>query len=227
MPKLTSIILSCKIRNKTEAHMTMLAIDCIGKYTDLEYELIVIDPEPSEPIRDDYGVLPKFIHLEPKPDPGYTAGMNLGAKEAKGDYLVFIQNDVFVNEGWLPGLRQYLESGRWDMVFPDQVPRSRDFVLDSRKRDPFDPESLKGSRDEGLLMITREMFDKMGDFNEELSILQARDFYERFNNAGGRWTDTNKVLINHIMGASNWRQMADDPEEYDRRMGKDAKILNG
>ena len=208
--------------------MTMTSIDCITKYTSPdEYELIVVDPEPSEPIRDDYKTLKIDKHLQPNPDPGYTACMNLGAKEAKGDYLVFIQNDVFVHEGWLPGLRQYLESGNWDMVFPDQVPRTREFVLESYKRDPFEPESLKGSRDEGLLIITREMFEKMGGYNEELSLLQARDFYDRFSSAGGRWTDTNKVLITHIMGATNWRLQHDNPEEYDRKMGKDARILNG
>jgi hypothetical protein len=42
---LTSIILTCKIRNKTECHMTMASIDCVGKYTNPdEYELIVVDP---------------------------------------------------------------------------------------------------------------------------------------------------------------------------------------
>src|SRR5437762_1881004 len=139
MPKLTSIIMTCKIRNKTEAHMSMTSIDCVGKYTNPdEYELIVTDPSPKPfAIRDDYQLLKIDKHLEPEPDPGYTACMNLGAKEAKGDYLVFLQNDVFVQEGWLPGLRQYLETGKWDVVFPDQTPRNREYVLDSYKRDAF------------------------------------------------------------------------------------------
>ena len=207
--------------------MTMTCIDCVGKYTNPdEYELIVVDPEPSEAIRDDYKVLPKFKHLKPSPDPDYAACMNLGAKEAKGEYLVFLQNDVFVHEGWLPGLRQYLDSGKWRVVYPDQSPRNRQYVLDSYTRDPFHPESLTGSRDAGLMMITREAFDKVGGWDDDLSLLAERDMYERLGKAGILWTDTNKVLITHIMGATNWVQHHNDPEGYDKRMQKDAKKLN-
>lgn len=226
--KLTSIIMTCKIRNKTECHMTMTAIDCIGKYTNPdEYELIVVDPEPSEPIRDDYHVLKIDKHLTPSPDPDYSSCMNLGAKEAKGDYLVFIQNDVFVSEGWLSGLRQYIELGHYDIVFPDQVPRDRQYILDSYQRSVFDPESLKGSRDAGLIMMTREIFNKVEGWPEDMSILVESEMYRRLGAVGAKWTDTNKVQITHIMGASNWKQHADNREEYDRRMGKDAERLNG
>lgn len=224
---LTSIILTCKIRNKAECHMTMTCIDCIGKYTDIDdYELIVVDPEPSEPIRDDYHVLPKYKHLMPSPDPDYADCMNLGAKEAKGEYLVFMQNDVFVNERWLPCIRQYLESGEFDVVFPDQVPRTRKYVLDSYKRDPFHPDSLKGGRDAGLMMITRAAFDKVGGWGNGFSLLAEREMYERIGKYNIRWTDTNKVFITHIMGGTNWKQLHDDPDGYNMRMQKDAERLN-
>lgn len=230
--KLTSIIMTTKIRTKTECHMTMSAIDCIGKYTNPdEYELIVVDPEPSEPIRDDYHILPKFIHLKPSPDPDYASCMNLGAKEAKGDYLVFIQNDVFVDEGWLPGLRQYLESGMFDYVFPDQIPRSREFVLESYKLDPFSPAIIGGpfvgARDAGLIMMTKEIYDKTGGWGEGMSILAEKDMYIKLAAAGGKEAQTTKVFITHIMGAANWYQSATDPEGYDKRMKKDADKLNG
>lgn len=207
--------------------MTMTAIDCIGKYTNVdEYELIVVDPEPSEAIRDDYHVLPQFTWLKPSPDPDYSACMNLGAEQAKGEYLVFIQNDVFVQENWLPGLRQYIEGG-FDVVFPDQVPRDRKYVLDSYKRLAFEPESMKGGRDAGLIMMTKKIFKKVGGWNPELSLLTEGDMYQRLGKVGARWTDTNKVFITHIMGGTNWTQHANDREEYNRRMDKDAKLLNG
>lgn len=225
---LTSIILTCKIRNKTECHMTMASIDSVGKYTNPdEYELIVVDPAPILwEIRDDYKVLKIDKHLKPDPDPDYASCMNLGAKEAQGEYLVFLQNDVFVSEGWLPGLRQYLEHD-YDVVFPDQAPRDRQYILDMYKRDPFDPASLKGSRDAGLIMMTREIFDKVGGWGEGLSILAEKDMYQKLAAVGWRWTDTNKVQITHIMGASNWKQHNDDYAGYNQRMDKDAKKLNG
>jgi GT2 family glycosyltransferase len=230
-PKLTSIIMTDKIRNKTEAHMTMMAIDMIGKFTNTdEYELIVVDPEPTEAIRDDFKVLPRFKHLKPSPDPDYASCMNLGAKEATGDYLVFIQNDVFVMEGWLPGLRQYLESGKFDVVFPDQIPRSRKYVLETYALDPFDPRILGGeyvgARDAGLIMMTREIFDKVGGWGEGMSLLAERDMYERLQTVPMRQAQTTKVYIAHIMGATNWEQHSNDYQSYNKRMTKDANKLN-
>jgi len=205
----------------------MTCIDCIGKYTNPdEYELIVVNPEPSEAIRDDYHILKIDKHINPSPDPDYASCMNIGAKQAEGKYLVFLQNDVFVQERWLPGLRQYIESGDWDLVFPDQMPRSRQYILDSYTRGPFEKESLDGARDAGLVMMTREAFDKVGGWGEGLSILAERDFYERMGRVGIRWTGTIKVYITHIMGATNWFQCHEDYQAYNARAKKDADRLN-
>ena len=226
-PKLTSIIVSSLNNTRFSCHMTMQCLANITKFTNPEeYELILIDPDPKYPVRDDYKVLKIDKWLKLKPDPGYTAGMNLGVKESEGDYLVFIQNDVFVHEGWLPSLRQYLETGDCDVVFPDQVPRNRQYVLETYKRNPFDPESMKGGRDAGLLMITRRGFLLTEGWNEKLGFLCDKDFYDRMHKADLRWTDTNKIIITHIMAATNLQLMEEKPKEYDRRMARDAKLLN-
>ncbi len=206
----------------------MQAIANVTKFTDTdEYEMIVVDPKPKYPIRDDYKVLKIDEHLRIDKDPGYTGGMNLGASVAKGDYLVFIQNDVFVHEGWLPGLRQYLESGKYNVVWPDQVPRDRAYVKATYDRGPFEPESLVAGRDAGLIMMTKDIFDKSGGWDPELGLLAEKDFYQRLSNAGAHWTDTNKVIITHIMAATNLDLLDNDPETYDKRMRKDAAKLNG
>jgi hypothetical protein len=128
-------------------------------------------------------------------------------------------------------LRQYLESGSFDFVFPDQVPRSREFVLETYKEDPFSARilggDLVGARDAGCIMMTREIFDKVGGWGDGLSILAERDLYERLGTIGARQAQTTKVYIAHIMGATNWLQHEKDRKDYDKRMDKDAKRLNG
>ena len=225
-----SIIVSTFNNTHTATHMSMLCLDHIRKFTDPPYQLIVIDPIPKFPIRDDYKTLrlendPDTIWLKPNPDPGYTKGMNMGAEQANGEVLVFIQNDVFVREGWLTNMMLYIENG-WEAVFPDQVPRDRKYVLDSYFRPHDDPESMKGGRDAGCLMITKNAFKRCGGWNENLSILAERDFYERMSKASVRWTDTNKVLITHIMAATNLDLLDTNPKGYDDKMKKDADILN-
>jgi GT2 family glycosyltransferase len=223
MAKKTSVIMNCYNQTRWQTHMSMQALANITKFTDPEdYEMIVIDNVPKRQIRDDYHVLKIDKHEINKKDRGYTGSYNQGAKLAAGDYFVFIQNDVFVPEGWLPGLRQYLEHG-FDMVFPDQVPRSREYVKASYTRSPFHPEAMKGGRDAGLLMIKRQAFEKMGGWDESLGLLAEKDFYQRFV---GEWTETNKVIITHIMAATNLVLYEEDPAEYDRRMHNDAQKLN-
>lgn len=225
-----SIIVTCWNQKRPQDHISMLCLDHIRKFTDPPYQLIVIDPIPKLPIRDDYKTLlldnpPNSIWLKPTKDPGYTGGMNLGASKATGDVLVFLQNDVFVREGWLRDMLWYIETG-WEVVWPDQVPRDRQYVISSYNRSFNDPESRKGGRDAGCMMITNKAFKRMGKWNQKLSLLAERDMMERMAKYNIRWTDTNKVFITHIMAASNRQLMEEEPKEYNRRMEEDAKILN-
>lgn len=225
-----SIIVTCFNNSKTATHMSMLCLDHIRKFTDPPYELIIIDPIPKHPIRDDYKTLDlegedtKWLKLDY--DPGYTKGMNLGVRNSTGDVLVFIQNDVFVHEGWLDGLLWYIQNG-WEAVWPDQVPRDRKYVKETYGRTMGDSKSLMGGRDAGLLMITRQAFNRTGGWNEEVGLLAERDFFHKMSKAGVNATDTNKVLITHIMAATNLDLLDNDPDEYNRRMTADGDKLNG
>lgn len=225
MSHLTSIVMTAYIQNQFQCHMTMATIANVTRYTNPEeYELILMSDSEKFPVRDDYKVLKidKYIKTE---GVGYTASMNQGAKMAKGKYLVFLQNDVFVWENWLPDLRDYLEMELADCVIPDQVPRDREFVLQSYEMDRL--QAMKyGSRDAGLLMITKSAFEKTGGWDENLSLLCEKDFYKRMAKAGVTQIDTCRVMISHIMAATNLDRLHNKPQEYDDMMRKDAKQLN-
>ncbi len=218
----TSIILTAYIQSKFQAHMTMACLANVTRYTDpADYELILMSDSEKFPVRDEYKVLKidKYVRTEGK---SYTQSMNMGANVAKGDLLVFLQNDVFVWEGWLSALRWYFEQGLCDCVIPDQCPRDRKFVKESYKMDMLTGSKF-GSRDAGLLMISKEAFKKTGGWNEDLTILAEADFYKRMADNDVNQIDTCKVMISHIMAATN----LDRPiEEYDVMMKKDASILN-
>lgn len=225
---LTSVIMTAYIQNHLQQNMTTLAVANITKYTDpADYELILMSDNEKEQVRDydDGKDSPyKIDHYIRTEDMGYTRSMNEGAKLAQGEFLFFIQNDVFVHEGWLKDLRWYLENG-YDLVYPEQPPRSREFVLKSYKMSMEEGAHL-GGRDEGLWAMTREAYDKIDGFNEDLSLLHARDFYDRVNDANLKVAQTCKVIISHIRGATNRQQLEDDYEGYQKKMGHDADILN-
>src|SRR5258708_1503712 len=112
----TSIIMTCYNQTPWLAHCTMAAIANVTRYTNPdEYELILMSDSEKFPIRDDYHVL-KIDRYEKTQGMSYTKSMNEGAKLATGDVLVFLQNDVFVWEGWLSTMRGYIDQGYADCV---------------------------------------------------------------------------------------------------------------
>ena len=214
---LTSILFLSYDLTQTMRNVTMTSLSSIIKYTDEEdYELIWLDV-----IEKGYGNLglngyyidevfeinkrddrKRIIHLvENNPDPGQYACWNRLADMAKGEYLCFYQNDVFVQEGWLPKLRYYLDNDMCDAVFPDQQPKKRYYVKDSYKYEPNDVKALQGGRDAGMLYIKKDIFYSIGKWNEKKKIHSGEaDIYNRIP----RQLITNQTMLLHIEHGSGY-----------------------
>ena len=181
----------------------MTAVANITRYTNTEeYELIIVDCCPKWALRDDLHVftVKKFMTLEQ--DPGYFASMNIGAKEAKGKYLCFIENDVFVQENWLPDLRRYLEGNMADAILPNQMPMTRAEQLQLYEYD-YEEAIGKARREQGLVLIKREAFDKIGGWDIKMPVGYGwRRFYNQLTDNNISLIDTAKVTVTHIAGAT-------------------------
>ena len=224
----TSVIVTSFNSTIISKHMTQACLANIIAYTKpKDYELILVDPicetyfTPND--YEPYGVIKVDKWLRPDPDPGYASCLNLGAKKAKGEYLVFVQNDAFVERGWLEGLLKYLENG-YDLVWPDQTPRSYEDVQRIDRLDWFDEEALHGWRDEGIFAMTKKAFDKVGGYKDGFTLLAQREFLERITDI--KMVDICKVRFTHLMAGSNVQLQFDNPKEYNSRMKKDADKLN-
>ena len=223
MPDLTSIIMTAYITEPWQANLTMATLANITRYTNPDnYELILMSDSEKFPVRDDYGVL-KIDRYEITNNLSYTQSMNRGAKLANGEYLCFIQNDVFVWREWLDDLKEYVLRNIADCVTPDQKPRDYEEVEKIRTLD-YD-EAIFDSQDEGLLFITSEAFKRTRGFNESLTMFQIKDFYERMKNNGIRMTTTAKVMVSHITGVTNLNRLYKQPQEYDQMMKHDLGVL--
>lgn len=214
-----SVILNAYDVDQASRHMTMACLATIRKFTDQPYELIVVDNVPTLPIRDEYKVLniDKLIEI-----PLHTVyeSYNIGAEAATTDYLFFIQSDVFVHERTLNKLMSYLVDQ--DMVFPQQIPISREDVLNIYKLDEPVLAHI-GQRDAGLLGITREAFERAGRWDGRFrNLLGEAAFYSRCDDAGVSWTDRTNAFITHIMAGNNLRKEAG---LYNEEMAYDAKLL--
>jgi glycosyltransferase involved in cell wall biosynthesis len=201
MPKV-SIIMTAYNPSRYLVEMTMASLANITRYTDADmYELILMDCAPKHNIRDDYGVLKIDKHLKPEIDPGYYEAMNIGAGLAEGEYLCFIENDMFVSEGWLNDLCYYLDNDLLDAVIPDQFPRSRDKIKEFYAMTYEEALNAAGI-EQGLVLIRKSSFDKIGGWQKIGAQMGWQNFYSRINDAGVRLGNTAKVLISHICGAT-------------------------
>lgn len=204
------------------AHITMAALANITKYTNPEdYELILIEDIPKFRTRDDYHVLKIDKHIILDEYTNYTVKMNMAAKEAKGDYLCFIQNDVFVWEGWLDSFHYYFDNKLSECMIPDQFPRTREYIKEANAM-TYEEGLDKGHKEDCMYFLTRKAFDKIGGWNENLKILIQQDFYNRCADAGVTVNGTNKIQVTHITLATHYQDM----DKMDELMAHDSGILN-
>ena len=215
-----SIILNSYAPTKSIRHSEMAAVAAIRKFTDPPYEIIIIDNCQVHRFRDDYGVLAPYTLIENKRNRTCYASYNQGAKLAKGEYLVFTQSDVFVNEGTINKLVKYL--GKYDVAYPQQVELSREQVQ-AIYDTPDGEQTVTGYRDAGMLAITRKAFDRTGGWDGRFrNLLGDAAFYERIDKVGLTWTAQTNAIITHIMAGNNLSKSGDI---YNEEMEHDAELL--
>lgn len=227
--KKVSIIYTCFNPTRVITQITMATLANIRRYTDpKDYELIVVDSVPKYGIMDDYNVLKLGSdghYIKEDEDKGYYAAMNRGASLATGDYLCFIENDIFVFENWLKDLVYYLDNDLCDVIVPDQVPRSRKEVLKFRKMSHEDS-MFNGIQEQGLLLMKRGVFNSIGGWDERFfKIYGWKAFGLTLANKGLRVNSTTKVNISHIAGMSYFHDYENNYKGLNEEMDKELKII--
>ena len=96
------------------------ALDSIAASTlpqSVEWEVLIVDNNSSDRTRE---VVDDFCNRYPgrfrylfEPRPGKSYALNAGIREARGDVLAFVDDDVTVEPTWLQGLTENLHSTEW------------------------------------------------------------------------------------------------------------------
>jgi GT2 family glycosyltransferase/glycosyltransferase involved in cell wall biosynthesis len=68
------------------------------------FEVIVVDDGSTDTTLEAVPRMPGVVYLRNETNSGFIASCNRGAKEARGNYLVFLNNDTLVTNGWLSAL---------------------------------------------------------------------------------------------------------------------------
>lgn len=89
--------------------MTRECVESIQRYTTQDYELIFIDNGSTDGTLDYLKEVPNSKLIVNTRNRGFAAANNQGLREASGDFLLLLNNDVVVTEDWLSGLQNCLQ----------------------------------------------------------------------------------------------------------------------
>jgi GT2 family glycosyltransferase/MoaA/NifB/PqqE/SkfB family radical SAM enzyme/Flp pilus assembly protein TadD len=103
------VILTCN-----ELRYTKECVESIRRHTPEPHEILFVDNGSKDGTISWLRALvkenPKYKLIENEINLGFARGCNQGLKAASGEYLLLLNNDVVVTEGWLSGLQECLES---------------------------------------------------------------------------------------------------------------------
>ncbi|HPU28889.1 MAG TPA: glycosyltransferase [Syntrophorhabdaceae bacterium] len=109
-PNFKDILTSIIIPVKDNWDYTKACLESVVRYTDVPYEIVIVDNGSEEPIfqyvkrwKDRNEKIP-VRYLRFNENKGFAGGCNGGALVSSGDYLVFLNNDTLVTPSWLKGL---------------------------------------------------------------------------------------------------------------------------
>ncbi len=225
MKPLVSILISVK----DQLSLTKKCIACIEKSlkSSISYEVLIANDASVDGTEKYLESLPSRyrVYHQTGCSHGFAKNNNWLAREAKGDYLLFLNNDAFVKGDWLTPMLHVFEkysrvgfvgnvqklhgTRRYDhmgVVFsPLGNPRHYGQGFFHR---PFKGEVRKWSAvTAACCLIKRDLFIKQGGFDENfLNGCEDVDLCIRLNRAGYNHYVVHDSVIDHVKGATTGRK---------------------
>ena len=233
--------ISILISVKDQLVITKKCIQCLRDTLEgsIDFEVLIANDASTDGTANYLDSLPNgFRAFHREKSCGFAKNNNWLAREAKGEFLLFLNNDAFVRGDWLITMLQVFElkekvgfvgnvqklykSNRFDhmgVVFsPYGNPRhyGQGFFTNS-----FKGEIKKWSAvTAACSLIRRELFLEHGGFNEEyLNGCEDVDLCLRLNRAGYSHYVAHSSVIDHVKGATTGRKDRNE-ENFNLLMNK-------
>lgn len=218
-PRVSVIVLTYNNLALTKA--CLASIEANSHYPNLE--LIVVDNASSDGSPDylaDYGRRhPEAKIILSDRNTGFSAGNNIGLRVATGDYLVLLNNDTQVTEGWVIDLLRHLRrdptiglvgpvtnnignEAKLDISYsnPEEMRRLAYDYCNVRRRMSFELRTVAFF----CVMFSRSVFEEIGELDEIFGVgmFEDDDYCNRVRAAGYRIIVAEDVFIHHELSAS-------------------------
>ncbi|KKL15021.1 hypothetical protein LCGC14_2509800 [marine sediment metagenome] len=150
------------------AHYTGNAIGSIKQYTDLPYEIIIIDNGSTVELGGLKWDETVDQYVKNEENLGVAKAWNQGIKLAKGDYVAILNSDIQVFKHWAEDLIDALEHVDLAMATPmyaypyGRAKKAQELRMEWIKKTP--DQYLSTFNDFSCFMVRKEVFDKVGFF---------------------------------------------------------------
>lgn len=220
---MASMLTSIIIVTYNSVDVLRRCVDSIRQHTeDVSYELIFVDNASSDGAPEYLRTLTDAQVALNEENRGFAAGCNQGLQLAKGDYLLLLNPDTVVTEGWLPRLIAHAERDADVGAVGPISNGTGELQLDLLAETQFeDMEQMQGyarrvaKKNRGktwdfhrvagfCVLIKREVFERVGELDERFGIgyYEDDDYCKRMLKAGYRIIIARDVFIYHEVGVS-------------------------
>ena len=220
---MASMLTSIIIVTHNGADALRRCVESVRQYTaDAPYELILIDNASGDDTTRYLKTLTDAQVALNDDNRGFAAGCNQGLQLAKGDYLLLLNPDTVVTEGWLPRLIAHAERHAKVGAVGPISNGTGELQLDLLAETQFeDMEQMQGyarhvaMKNRGktwrfhrlagfCILVKREVYESVGELDERFGIgyYEDDDYCKRIRKAGYRIVIARDVFIYHEGGVS-------------------------
>jgi len=186
-PRFERPVVSILIVTYNKSEYTFQCLETIKAYSDVPYELIIVDNASTDRTT---GLLERIENatiIRNNDNVGFLRACNQGAQAAKGEFILFLNNDTQVSPNWLSRLvetaRSYPGCGAVGarLVFPSgRLQEAGSTVLSNgvtcgqgRNSNPLSPDYCSVKEAEycsgACLLVRKDLFSRLGGFDERYS----------------------------------------------------------
>jgi GT2 family glycosyltransferase len=182
---------------------TKICLESLASTVDDSTKILAIDNGSTDGTGEYLRGLKGISVIDNRSNLGCASAWNQGVRSTNSEWLVILNNDVILSQGWLEGLVEYAEENRADLVSP--AIREGEYNYDLGK---YAGEFVKrmthvarpGEAHGICFLVRRRVFETIGLFDENYRIGQFEDvdFFRRAKAAGFRLAITGRSLIHHF-----------------------------
>ncbi|WP_321330281.1 glycosyltransferase [uncultured Ilyobacter sp.] len=201
---------------------------------DVEYEVILVDDVSTDKTKDIGDVVKNLRIIKNETNQGFLRNCNNAAKQAKGKYIFYLNNDTVVTKGWLSSLVELIESEKKigmvgsKLIYPDGTLQEAGGIFwkdgsawnYGRNDDPSKPEYnyvrevdyISGA----AIMIKKSLWNEIGGFDERYlpAYCEDADLAFEVRRRGYKVVYQPKSVIVHFEGKSHGTDTTSGIKKY-------------